>query len=267
MWTCKNCQSENEDNFDICWSCGSDKSGVKSNNTFQEDVFVKNKVEALRLADEKKEANLKDNKAIIITLAAILLAAFFMPWVKLFVSISAWDIIFGDVARYVDTPVKYLGLLIPVSAAIILYGSAMNDGNYPVVKGFLFSLSLITLVIFGIIIYNKISDGGGIFRPSGEDVVKVFNLGFWLTLGASILLCIIGLSANNAKDMDSSISTPAKEQLTVNESGYYEPAASLPSNQAAIIEQLERIQKMKNDGLLSEEEYQKMKNKIIASID
>ncbi len=28
MWTCKNCNEENEDSFEICWNCGHD-SGIK----------------------------------------------------------------------------------------------------------------------------------------------------------------------------------------------------------------------------------------------
>ena len=28
MWKCNNCREDNEDNFDMCWSCGADKKGA-----------------------------------------------------------------------------------------------------------------------------------------------------------------------------------------------------------------------------------------------
>ena len=32
MWKCKKCNSEVEDNFDICWNCNADKAGNDSND-------------------------------------------------------------------------------------------------------------------------------------------------------------------------------------------------------------------------------------------
>ena len=29
MWTCKQCKSEVEDNFDVCWNCDCDRSGTR----------------------------------------------------------------------------------------------------------------------------------------------------------------------------------------------------------------------------------------------
>lgn len=271
MWNCKNCSSENEDNFDICWSCGSDKLGVKSIDTIQEEVFKKNKTEASRLLDEKAQSNLKENKSLVIALSIILFVGFFMPWIKLFIGISAWDIIFGDVGKYIDTPVKYLGLVIPISGVCIFYGAALNNGNYPVAKSFLFSSSLFTLVIFAIIIYNKISAGGGVVRSNSDELIQLFSLGFWLTLVASIFLCIIGLSTNSTSSINesehSSVDTVREESIVVGESNFFEQDPRMQSDQFTIIDQLERIQKMKSEGLLSDEDYLKMKDKIIASIN
>lgn len=130
-----------------------------------------------------------NNKSIIITLAAVLVAAFFMPWLKFFVSLSAWDMIFGQVGQYVDTSFKYLALLIPIAGAMIIYGAAFNDENYPITKGFLFRLPILTLIVITIAIAAKIGEGGGRVRSSGlENLTKVFGIGFWLTLIASIIL-------------------------------------------------------------------------------
>jgi len=37
----------------------------------------------------------QDNKVIVIALSIVLLSGFFMPWVKIFISLSAWDMVFG----------------------------------------------------------------------------------------------------------------------------------------------------------------------------
>lgn len=130
-----------------------------------------------------------NNKSVIITLSAILVAAFFMPWVKFFVSLSAWDMLFGEAGRYIDTGFKYIAILIPIAGAIIIYGAAFNNENYPIAKGLLFRLPIITLVILIIAIISKIGDTGGRFRSSDlENITKIFGIGFWLTLVASIIL-------------------------------------------------------------------------------
>jgi len=130
-----------------------------------------------------------NNKSVIITLAAVLVAAFFMPWVKFFVSLSAWDMLFGEAGRYIDTGFKYIAILIPIAGAIIIYGAAFNNENYPIAKGLLFRLPLITLVVLIIAIVSKIGDTGGRFRSSDlENITNIFGIGFWLTLVASIIL-------------------------------------------------------------------------------
>jgi len=43
MWKCKNCGEEVEDNFEICWNCGSNKDGKK---TKMADEFQQQKKES-----------------------------------------------------------------------------------------------------------------------------------------------------------------------------------------------------------------------------
>ena len=141
-----------------------------------------------------------NNKSVIITLSAILVAAFFMPWVKFFVSLSGWDMLFGEAGRYIDTGLKYIAILIPIAGAIIIYGAAFNNENYPVAKGLLFRLPIITLVILIIAIVSKIADTGGRFRSSDlENITKIFGVGFWLTLAASIILPFLQSKTTIAK--------------------------------------------------------------------
>ena len=129
------------------------------------------------------------NKSIIIIVAAVLVAAFFMPWIKYFVSLSGWDMIFGEAGQYIDTGFKYLALLIPIAGILIIYGAAFNNENYPVPKRLLFALPILTLVIIILTIVVKINESGGRLRSSDLDnIMQVLGIGFWLTLIASIIL-------------------------------------------------------------------------------
>lgn len=130
-----------------------------------------------------------NNKSVIITLAAILVAAFFMPWIKFFVSLSAWDMLFGDAGRYIDTAFKYIALLIPIAGGIIIYGAAFNKENYPVDKKLLFVIPIITIALLIIAIYFKLGDNGGRIRNSDlKEIFQIFGIGIWLTLISSIIL-------------------------------------------------------------------------------
>src|SRR5665213_217327 len=95
-----------------------------------------------------------------VALAAIVLAAFFMPWIHVFMSISAWDLVFGSIGQAIDSPIRFLGVVIPLSAILIIYAAGFNKENYPIQKSLLFSLPLITLVAFAIIIISKIGSNG-----------------------------------------------------------------------------------------------------------
>src|ERR1700712_5522006 len=130
-----------------------------------------------------------NNKGVIITLSAVLVAAFFMPWVKFFVSLSAWDMLFGEAGRYIDIGFKYIAVLIPIAGAIIIFGAAFNNEKYPISKGLLFRLPLITLAVLIIAIIAKIGDTGSKFRGADlENIIQIFGIGFWLTLVTSIIL-------------------------------------------------------------------------------
>lgn len=141
--------------------------------------------------------NTDNSKIATIIIAAALIAAFFMPWITIFINISAWDVVFGNLGEYVDSPARYLAVIIPLSSAIIVYSAAFNDQRYPIPKSFLFALPLITLVIIAAVIIIKINDNGGFRNDSGSfspDIFKIFDIGFWITLIGSVVLTIIGVN-------------------------------------------------------------------------
>ena len=51
MWICKNCKEEVEDNFDVCWNCGSDRDGAPTTEA-SKDVYQKNKEEVQRTVQQ-----------------------------------------------------------------------------------------------------------------------------------------------------------------------------------------------------------------------
>lgn len=120
-----------------------------------------------------------------------------MPWIQILVSASAWDMVFGNIGEYIDSPIRFIAGIIPLSAAIIVYSAAFNKENYPISKQLLFVLPLITLVVIFFIIINKI--GATNFRFSDikfDEFIKIFGIGFWLTLFSSFVLLIMGFSSS-----------------------------------------------------------------------
>lgn len=122
-------------------------------------------------------------------MGAVLVTAFFMPWFSGFPGVSAWDIVFGDVGRLLDTSFRFVFLIIPIAGLLIIYGAAFNNGSYPLSKRLLFLLPIVTLI--GIIIAfgaTIVNDGGRIRGSEIENVIKLLGFGFWLTFTASIIL-------------------------------------------------------------------------------
>ena len=137
--------------------------------------------------------------------------------------------VFGDVGDMIDSPVRYLAIIIPVSSLIIIYSAAFNNEKYPISKKLLFALPLITLVIIGIIIISKIGEsgnGGEIGNSDFGELIKSFGIGFWLTLISSIILPFTGkksiiikpatpveISPTEIQNFENQISPPGQDKV------------------------------------------------------
>ena len=132
--------------------------------------------------------NSNGNKSVIIVAGAILVVAFFMPWITAIVSLNAWDMVFGTVGDVIGSSFRYIAVFIPISGVLIIYGAAFNNGNYPVAKPLLFLVPILTFIVILVVISNKVgSSGGGSVTDLGN-LTKAFGIGFWLTLICSIIL-------------------------------------------------------------------------------
>lgn len=126
------------------------------------------------------------NNGITIITSALLLAAFFMPWVQFIVGVSAWDIIFGSMSDEILFSFRYALIAIPVAAGLVLYSAALNGGNYPISKGLLFKIPLLTLIAVIIVLISKtpreLKDADLL------ELTRFLGIGFWLTLAGSVVL-------------------------------------------------------------------------------
>jgi hypothetical protein len=199
------------------------------------------------------------DKNVSIALASILLAAFFMPWIsESIISISAWDMVFSKIGENFDSPIRFIIAIVPISSFIIIYSVGFNKEKFPFSPNLLFASPLVAFIITVIIIINKLAGNNSAFHnPQIDELIKVFAIGFWLTLICSTALAFIG------RDYYSLKKYPEKTEAIQNISGQQ----NLNNNQTTIVDQLEKLQGMKRDGLISDEDYQKTKDKIISSFD
>jgi len=91
----------------------------------------------------------------------------------------------------INSPIRYIVAIIPIASILIIYSATQNE--HPSSKSFIYCLPLIVLIIIGILICYKI--GGDNVKNFNSEILRVFGIGFWLTLISSLILTIFGVSA------------------------------------------------------------------------
>lgn len=129
---------------------------------------------------------------LTIILAIALLGCFFLPFLKFGSAggASGFEIVTAEGGRAGDIDailMKYIWVLIPLSAIMLLIG-ALNNGNYFLGRGIWTLLPLLTLVYFIVRLFLEARKGEGSFEIS--ELGEVFGVGFWATLGVSLILAI-----------------------------------------------------------------------------
>lgn len=129
-----------------------------------------------------------NRKIFTIILSLALLGSFFMPYISIGIygGASGYDIVFqpGGAGEWE----KYVWLLIPLSAIILLIG-ALNNEHYFLGRGLFCWLPLLTIIYFIVRLFLSIK-GEGKSAPIME-YVKIFGVGFWVTLVISLLLAFV----------------------------------------------------------------------------
>jgi len=77
------------------------------------------------------EGSLRKN--LVIFLSVVLIASFFMSWINfLGLGISAWDLVFGNVGKMINSPLRFIVVLIPLSALGIVSFAVSNDEKHSI---------------------------------------------------------------------------------------------------------------------------------------
>ncbi len=79
MWTCKNCNEENEDSFEICWNCGQD-SGINQDKKKPSKKTIPEQKEV----DPEKSIEMKQKYPALSIISNV---SKFLAWIILIVSI------------------------------------------------------------------------------------------------------------------------------------------------------------------------------------
>jgi uncharacterized membrane protein YqhA len=116
-------------------------------------------------------------------MAVALIGAFFLPIFKLEGS-SAFNIVTAP-EKGKDMLMKYIWILIAISAIILLAG-ALNNENYVLGRSLWAWLPLATLIFVVVKVY-LIAKESSDKVPIG-DFVKIFAVGFWIMFAASLIL-------------------------------------------------------------------------------
>lgn len=119
--------------------------------------------------------------------AILLLVGFFTPWISMFISISAFDIVFGMAGRDAGAE-RYVFLIFPIVAIIFLihvFAKKMDAGLVNVLK---FAPFLLVLIYVGRIIYY-VNKAGEYRSGDFSQLIQMFGIGIWCTLIGAIVLC------------------------------------------------------------------------------
>lgn len=122
-----------------------------------------------------------NRKTLTILLSVVLIVAFFLPYIgRSPFTISGYEAVFKTGGGK-DAWEKYLWLLIPIPAILLLIGS-LNNENYFLSRGLLVWLPLLTL-IFIVVRLIMITDGADISM-----LLKGMGYGYWISLAAALFL-------------------------------------------------------------------------------
>jgi hypothetical protein len=112
-----------------------------------------------------------DKKILTIVLAVVLIGCFFLAY---FGGVSGFDLVKAPGGTWE----KYIPILIPLSGILLLIGAA--SGNYIGGRGLWALLPLLTVIYM---IVRPLID-----KVPFEALIKLFGVGFWITLVASLVL-------------------------------------------------------------------------------
>jgi hypothetical protein len=127
-----------------------------------------------------------DRKTAIILSSIALLVGFFLPYLKDgALHYSAYTIVFGKTGAGQASAIRFLWLLIPLSAIILLLRELGDKDNEDIFSW----LPLLTVIFFIIRTYLVVKKNVVAGQSASlSDFIKIIGTGFWITLAASLVL-------------------------------------------------------------------------------
>jgi hypothetical protein len=127
-----------------------------------------------------------DRRIISLVLALVMIGGMFLPFMEFGFggSTTLFDLLTSKGGDWE----KYIGLLIPISALMLIIG-AVNKDNYFISRIIWSILPLLTILYYPVRLYLEATKGGG--SVSITDLIQVFVAGYWVIFGAALLLAVI----------------------------------------------------------------------------
>jgi len=126
------------------------------------------------------------------TMAAFVIIGFVIPWLNMLGVLSGWNMVFGGAGPPIESPLRFMLLIIPASAAIIL-GSVLGNLPYLLPRKLLFMLPFLTLVVA---FFCALSTADNYLHAlAGIGALCLFLLpGFWLMAVGAVALLFLNYS-------------------------------------------------------------------------
>lgn len=141
----------------------------------------------LKYYEQKSESTNQNNRYFIISISALLVLTFFMPWFKFIVGINAMEIVFGTIGDQINSKFRFTLLVFPICGILLSYIFLIKKEKIFKVTRLFFVIPLFTLSFVFLFYYSLTYNSQ---ENTFVSITEFFGIGFWLTLIISILLPI-----------------------------------------------------------------------------
>jgi hypothetical protein len=199
----------------------------------------------------------KQRKMILIA-AAIGLIAVFLPWIKMSASILGNEIASESINGFHGS-----GVVVFLAFAVACVLSLMGDQTKTLEKTMWFITLAAGAVALLFVVISLLNSSGG---PESAVADIKFGFGIWIALAASLGTLAAAWMYKNPEDTLKDGLESLKKGIAIPSNstpgGTPTPPRQAPSGNSRM-DELERLIKMKNEGKITEEEYQQLKSKLL----
>jgi hypothetical protein len=199
----------------------------------------------------------KQRKMILIA-AAIGLISVFLPWITMSASMFG-----NEIASESRNGFHGSGVVVFLAFAVAVILSLMGDQTKTLEKTMWFVTLAAGAVALLFVVISLINSSGG---PEGAIADIKFGFGIWIALAASLGTVAAAWMFKNPEDNLKDGLESLKKGIAIPSNSTPGGAATPPRqapNSNSRMDELERLIRMKNEGKITEEEYQQLKSKLL----